>query len=214
MKKPRVVLADDHKMFLSGLRSLLDADFEVVGAVEDGRALLTAAERLQPDVLVVDISMPLLNGFDAARQLRKSVPNAKLIFLTMHTDVRFVHQALRVGARGYVVKQSAPAELVTAIHEVLQGRVYVTPFVTKAMVSALLDSSGEPEPAPLRLTPRQQEVLRLVAEGRSLKEMAATLNISMKTVEFHKYRLMEELGVRTTAELMKFAIKHRLDVLE
>ena len=210
MKRPRILLADDHQMFLEGLRSLLEADFEVIGVVADGRALLAAAETLQPDVIVVDISMPLVNGIEATRQLRKVAAQAKVIFLTMHTDVGFVRAALRAGAVGYVVKQSAPADLVSAIQEALQDRTYVTPFVTKAMVSAFLGSSPEPGQFAAKLTPRQQEVLQLVAEGRSLKEMAALLNVSTKTVEFHKYRLMEELGVRTTAELTKYAVKHGL----
>lgn len=209
-KRPRLLLADDHAILLDGLRGLLESEFELVGAVEDGRALLTAAEQFQPDAIVLDISMPLLNGIEAARHLRKSVPNAKLILLTMHSEAPFVKEAFRVGVSAYVLKRSASSELITAIREVLKGRTYVTPLITKNMLDLWLEGAMEPEKLFRDLTPRQREVLQLVAEGHSIKEIAAILNVSPKTVEFHKYRIMEGLGVRTTAELTRYAIKYGL----
>ena len=208
MNRPRILLADDHNLILDGLCSLLESDFDLVGTVEDGRALLEAAERLKPDVIIMDISMPLLNGIEAARQLKKSVPQSKLVFLTMHGDVAYVKEALRVGASGYLVKRSAAAELVTALHEVLKGRTYITPLVTKDMMKSFLDPTDEPDKLESRLTPRQREVLQLVAEGHSNKEIANILKVSTKTVEFHKYNLMQALGIRTTAELTQYAIRH------
>jgi DNA-binding NarL/FixJ family response regulator len=208
MNRPRVLLADDHTMVLAGLRSLMESDFDLVGTVEDGRALLEAAARLKPDIIMLDISMPLLNGIEAARQLRKIVPQSKIIFLTMHADVGYVKEAFRVGASGYLIKRSAASELATAIHEVMKGRTYVTPLVTKDMMESFLDSTAQPEKLPKRLTSRQREVLQLVAEGHSNKEIAAILNVSTKTVEFHKYNLMQALGIHTTAELTQYAMRH------
>jgi DNA-binding NarL/FixJ family response regulator len=208
MSRPRVLLADDHTLILAGLRSLLESDYDLVGTVEDGRALLDTAVQLKPDVIVVDISMPLLNGIEAARQLRKTVPQAKIIFLTMHADVAYVKEAFEAGASGYLVKRSAAAELVTAIHEVLKGHTYVTPLVTRDMLDSFLDPTDQLEKLRSRLTGRQREVLQLVAEGHSNKEIAAILNVSTKTVEFHKHNLMQSLGIRTTAELTQYAIRH------
>lgn len=203
MKRPRILLADDHTLVVEGFRRLLEAEFDVVGVVEDGRTLLTAAARLRPDVILLDISMPLLNGIDAARRLRKTQPEAKIIFVTMHADPAYVAEALREGAAGYVLKRSAATELVTAIRQALRGRSYVTPLVR---------GQGGPRPRSRRrsteLTPRQREVLQLVAEGRAAKEIAAILHISVKTVEFHKSRIGEQLGVRTTAELTRYALEH------
>jgi len=207
MSRPRVLLADDHTMILAGLRSLLESDFDLVGTVEDGRALLDAALQLKPDVIMMDISMPLLNGIEAARQLKKIVPQTKIIFLTMHGDVAYVKEAFKVGASGYLIKRSAASELVTAIHEVMKGRTYVTPLVTKDMMESFLEPTDEPEKLRSRLTPRQREVLQLVAEGHSNKEIASILNVSTKTVEFHKYNLMQVLGIRTTAELTQYAMR-------
>jgi DNA-binding NarL/FixJ family response regulator len=208
MNRARVLLADDHTVILAGLRSLLESDFDLVGTVEDGRSLVEVAEQLKPDVIMLDISMPLLNGIEAARQLKKVVPQSKLIFLTMHGDIAYVKEAFRVGASGYLIKRSAATELVTAIQEVLRGRTYVTPLVTKDMMESFLDPSEQPEKLHSRLTPRQREVLQLVAEGHSNKEIAAVLKVSTKTVEFHKYNLMEALGIRTTAELTQYAMRH------
>ncbi|MGA2263887.1 MAG: response regulator transcription factor [Acidobacteriota bacterium] len=208
MNRPRVLLADDHTMILAGLTSLLESDFDLVGTVADGRALIDAAVRLKPDIIMMDISMPLLNGIEAARQLRKSVPQSKIIFLTMHGDIDYVREAFRAGASGYLIKRSAASELVTAIHEVLKGRTYVTPLVTKDMMGSFLEPTDSAEKLQSRLTPRQREVLQLVAEGHSNKEIAAVLKVSTKTVEFHKYNLMQALGIRTTAELTQYAMRH------
>lgn len=208
MNRPRVLLADDHTMVLAGLRSLMESDFDLVGTVEDGRALLEAAARLKPDIIMLDISMPLLNGIEAARQLRKIVPQSKIIFLTMHADVGYVKEAFRVGASGYLIKRSAASELATAIHEVMKGRTYVTPLVTKDMMVSFLDPTAQPDKLPKRLTSRQREVLQLVAEGHSNKEIAAILEVSTKTVEFHKYNLMQALCIHTTAELTQYAMRH------
>ena len=200
MGKPRLLLADDHRIVIEGLRSILEAEFDLVGTVGDGRALLAAAARYDPDVIVVDISMPLLNGIDAARQLRKAHPRAQIIVLTMHDDLTYANRALEAGASGYVLKHSAPAELVTAIREALAGRIYMTPSIAKKRPSRhkVIDP----------LTPRQREVLQLVAEGHSAKQIASVLNISARTVEFHKYRIMEDLQLHSNAELVQYAIKH------
>ncbi len=209
MSKPRVLLADDHKILIEGLRGLLEPEFELVDTVEDGRELLAAVEKYQPDVIVADISMPLLNGVEAARHILRDNPRAKIIFLTMHSDVAYAAEAFRLGASGYLLKRSAAGELVTAIREVLKGGVYVTPPIAKAMMSkSLLGQPLEPSDPASSLTARQREVLQLVAEGRTIKEIASILNVSPKTVEFHKYRLMEQLNLRTTAELTQYAVKH------
>lgn len=208
MSKPKVLLADDHTILVEGLRSLLEPEFELVGTAENGREVLAAAERYKPDVILLDISMPVLNGIEAARQLKARKSAAKIVFLTMHSDSRFVKEAFRVGASGYLLKRSASTELVSAIHSVLDGRFYVTPLITKDVMASLLDSTNRSERRSGPLTPRQREVLQLVAEGQSLKEIAAILNLSTKTVEYHKRSIMDELGVRTTAELTRYAIKH------
>ncbi len=211
IKKPRLLMADDHSIMLAGLRKLVEGTCEVVGAVEDGRALVEAAEQLRPDLILVDISMPLLNGMDAARQIKKSVPDAKLIFLTMHASPVFATEALQAGASGYLLKQSAASELPHAIKTVLKGQTYLTPTITRP----ILDSIVNQKPTELRkslmdLTPRQREVLQLLAEGKSPKDIAVLLNVSVKTVEFHKTRLMEQLDLHTTLALAKFAIAEGL----
>ncbi len=207
MSKTKVLLADDHTIVAEGLRSLLEGEFEFVGAVGDGRALLDAAQRLNPDVIVADISMPMLNGLDAARQLKRNGATAKIVFLTMHAEAQLAAEAFRAGASGYLLKSSAGEELVTAIHEVVKGRAYVTPLITKDVLSFLMDSGRQPEEPAVKLTPRQREVLQLVAEGRTMKEIASILNISVRTVESHKYEMMEALGLQTNAELVQYAIK-------
>jgi DNA-binding NarL/FixJ family response regulator len=210
MNRPRVLLADDHTLVVEGFRKLLEPEFDVVGAVEDGRTLLDVAPRLQPDVILLDIAMPLLNGIDAARQLKKIVPHAKLIFVTMHADAAYVTEAFRAGGSGYLLKRSAATELLVAVREVLQGRFYVTPLVAKELVEPLTTMSRRTKGASAGLTPRQREVLQLIAEGRSNKEMAAILRVSVKAVEFHKSALARRLGIHTTAELTKYAIDHGL----
>jgi len=206
--RPRLLLADDHALLLEGIRLMLEPEFELAGSVEDGQALLTAAEKLKPDVILIDISMPVLNGIDAARQLRKTVPSAKLIFLTMHGDADYVTEAFRAGASGYLLKRSAASELITAIREVLKGHHYVSPLVTRNALELLIGGSKAESKFADGLTPRQRQVLQLVAEGRTRKEIADTLNISVKTVEFHKATLSRELNLRTSADFTLYAIEH------
>ena len=207
MKRPRVLLADDHRMLSDGLKSLLQPHFDVVGIVSDGRELVAAAKRLEPDVVVLDISMPSLNGIEAAGQLRTARSRAKLVFLTMHREVTYAARALEAGAVGFVLKHSAASELVTAIHEALNGGTYITPQIA----SELLDSYRRGVPAGADwsdvLTPRQREVLQLVTDGHSAKEIASILCISRRTAEFHKARLMETLGLHNTVELIQYAIR-------
>lgn len=207
--KPRLLMADDHTLVLEGIRKLLENDFELVGAVEDGRALLQAAEQLRPDVILVDISMPLLNGIEACRQLARSMPKTPVIFLTMHTDVAYVEEALRAGGAGYLLKRSAASELTSAIHAVMRGKRYVTPLVDwKESLDTRRRNPGKTVSD--RLSPRQREVLQLVAEGRANKEIAALLQVSEKTVDFHKSCIKRELMLNSTAELTQFAIKHHI----
>jgi DNA-binding NarL/FixJ family response regulator len=205
MKKPRLLLADDHRIVLEGLRGLLEPEFEIAGVAADGRSLLAEARRLSPDVVVADISMPGLNGIEAARQIRATDERIRVVFLTMHADAGYAAGAVEAGASGFVLKHSAPQELIRAIREALQGRTYFTPAIASELKSA--KRPGEPAPG---LSPRQREVLQLLAEGKSTKEVAALLNISARTAEFHKYRMMEQLRIKTTAELVQYAIKHGL----
>ena len=205
--RPRVLLADDHTIVTEGLKSILDPEFELVGTVEDGRAMLVAAEELQPDVIIADITMPSLNGLDAVRQLKRKNERAKVVFLTMHSDADLATEAFRAGASGYLLKQSAGEELITAIHTVLQGRVYLTPLIQQEVLEAFMKAGGRSDRASVELTARQREVLQLVAEGRTMKEIASALNVSTRTVESHKYDLMAKLGLQTTAALIQYAIK-------
>jgi DNA-binding NarL/FixJ family response regulator len=207
MKKARVLLADDHRIMAEGLRSLLEPEFDVVDIVEDGRALLSKAQSLRPDVIVADITMPLLNGIEAAVQLQKADVTAKVVFLTMHHDATYAARAFENGASGFVLKHSAPSELVTAIREALAGRTYVTPLIAKDLLQVYRDGVSQTEPV-RELTRRQREVLQLFAEGRSAKEVAAILKISIRTAEFHKASVMNLLGLHTTAELTKYAVRH------
>ena len=215
MKKPRVLMADDHSLILAGLRKLVEAECEVVGAVEDGRALVEAAQTLRPDLILLDISMPHLNGLEAARQLRMLVPQSKLIFLTMHASSTYATEAFQAGASGYLLKRSAASELSLAIRAALQGQHYLTPLLTKNVLDSVLKpSTGERgKPVVMALTARQREVLQLVAEGRGTKAIATTLKVSSKTVEFHKSRIMQQLDIHTTADLTKYAITHGITSL-
>jgi len=206
--RPRLLLADDHRMVAEGLKSLLSSEFELLDVVEDGRALVAAAKRLRPDVIVADITMPHLNGIDALRQLKKDDPSVKVVFLTMHQDVAYARRALEAGASGFVLKHSAPAELITAIRAALSGKTYITPALAGEVFHALQHEPQQTEDPAAKLTPRQREILQLLAEGRSAKEIASTLAISSRTVEFHKYQMMETLGLHHSAELVHFAIKH------
>ena len=205
----RVLLADDHTLLLEAFEKLLEPDFTVVGAVSDGRALLAAAAELKPDVIVLDIAMPLLNGLDAARQIKKTMPAIKLIFLTMNEDPNLASEAFRIGASGYLLKTSAASELSKAINEALCGRSYVTPHITQGMMESFIRRPGDDRDAP-QLTHRQREVLQLLAEGRSMKEAAKILKITPRTVAFHKYRLMDQLHLKTNADLIQFAIRERM----
>jgi DNA-binding NarL/FixJ family response regulator len=209
MTKPRLLIADDHKIFAEGLKKLLNADFDIVGVVADGRALVTAAEKLRPDVMVVDISMPMLNGIEAVRQIKKVHPAIKVVFLTMHPDAAYAVSAFKAGASGYVLKHSAPDELITAIREGLKGRTYVTPLIAGKLLHSYESGShsGTETDTASNLSSRQREVLQLLAEGHSAKEIAVILNISTRTVEYHKQQMMVDLGIKTSAELVRYAVK-------
>lgn len=210
MSKPRVLLADDHALVLEGFKKLLEEHCEVVGSVEDGRALLDAAKRLQPDIVVLDISMPKLNGLDAARRLRKMIPQPRLIFVTVHADQDYVTQAFKAGASAYLLKRSAGSELLQAIDAVKNNNYYITSLIAKDLVQAAIADTASGAGGQDRLPIRQREILQLVAEGLTLKEIASTLGLSPKTVEYHKAKLMEQLGLHTTAELTKYALAHGL----
>ena len=208
---PRVLLADDHLLVAEALKSLLTPEFDLVGVVEDGRALIEAAEKLRPDVIVADVTMPHLNGIDALIRLRQLGDQTPVVFLTMHRDATFARRALDAGASGFVLKHSASAELVTAIRAALEGGTYLTPQLAGEVLEAMKQDPEHAGDDPIdALTPRQREVLQLLAEGRSAKEIAASLEISARTVEFHKYQMMETLDLHTNAELIHFAIKHGL----
>ncbi len=210
LARPRLLMADDHTLVLEGIRKLLENEFELVGTVEDGHALLRAAEQLRPDVILLDISMPLLNGIEACRQLVKLMPKARVIFLTMHTDVVYVEEAFRAGGAGYLLKRSAASELTSAINAVMRGDRYVTPLIDWKGSTISVRRKDANKTAFERLSPRQREVLQLVAEGRANKEIAALLHVSEKTVDFHKSALKRELMLNSTAELTQFAIRHRI----
>ena len=206
MQKIKVLVADDHRMVTEGLRTLLEPTCELVAIVENGRELIAAAKELKPDVIVVDISMPRLNGIDAVDQIRKAGVRSKIIFLTMHTEVIYARRALASGASGYVLKHSAPSELLFAIQQAMMGRYFVTPSVA-AKISHRQSPNDVSLDALGALTPRQREVLQLLAEGNSAKEIAADLFISRRTVEYHKYRIMDLLGFQKSAELIQFAVQ-------
>lgn len=207
MKRPRILIADDHRMVAEGLRSLLSGEFELLDIVEDGRALVGAVKKLKPDVIVADITMPHLNGLDALAVLRRDDPDVRVVILTMHQEAAYAQRAIESGASGYVLKHAAPTELVTAIRAALEGKTYLTPVLAGEVISALR-KGGEARVNPAtRLTPRQREVLQLLAEGRTAKEIATSLGISARTVDFHKFQMMESFGVHNSAELVYMAIK-------
>ena len=206
MSRTRVLLADDHTLITAALRKLLEGEFEVVGSVEDGRALLNAAIDLRAEVVVLDIGLPLLNGLDAGQQLRELHPGIKIVYLTQNRDPNLAVEAFRRKASGYLLKNSAASELSLAIREAVRGRSYVSPLIAKAMMECMLNRGPGAEGLP-GLTPRQREVLQLLAEGKSMKEVAAILNITTRTVEFHKYRVMELLSLKTNAELVQYAVR-------
>ena len=208
MKKPRVLLADDHKIVIEGLKSLLKDEFDIVGSVEDGRALVEQSATRHPDVVVADISMPRLNGIEAARQIKKKDETIKIVFLTMHPDATYAADAFEAGASGFVLKHSASSELIKAIHEAIKGRTYVTPLIAGDLIRSYQKGGAPENNLSNKVSPRQREVLQLLAEGKTAKEIASILNISTRTVEFHKYKMMEQLKIKTSAELVHYAIKH------
>jgi DNA-binding NarL/FixJ family response regulator len=202
MDRIRLLLADDHVMFAQGLESLLRDEFDLLGTAGNGQELVDAAIRLAPDVILVDISMPVLNGFDAVRQIKQSGSTAKIIFLTMHDDATLLAEAFRCGASGYILKQAAGEELVNAIRNVAEGNSYVSPLVTKRPTELVMDVTPKTS-----ITPRQREVLELISRGLTMKEIAVELNISSRTAESHKYEMMQALGVETTAELIRYSLR-------
>jgi DNA-binding NarL/FixJ family response regulator len=208
VKRARILLADDHALTLEGIRAVVEPHHEIVGMVMDGRALLDAALRLQPDLVVLDITMPLLNGIDAAVQIKKSLPGVKLLFVTMHVNPAYLEAALNAGGTGYVLKSAAREELLDAIKSVLNGHIYVTPSLSSEHLERFQDPSRAA--ATLRLTARQREILQLIAEGRAGKEIAFLLSISIKTVAFHRDNIKRKLGLGSTAELTKHAIEQGL----
>jgi DNA-binding NarL/FixJ family response regulator len=201
--KPRILLADDHALILDGLSKLLENEFDLVGTADNGLDLVSKAETLKPDVVLADISMPGLNGLDAARQIAERSPSSKVLIVTMHNNETYVREALRAGVSGYVLKSSAAPELAFAVRRVMEGGTYIAPSVHQKERSA-------PQDEPKSLTPRQREVLRLIAAGSTAKEVASALNISVRTAEFHKVSIMQKLGIRTTAQLTRFAVENGL----
>jgi DNA-binding NarL/FixJ family response regulator len=203
--RPTIVFADDHVLVASGIATLLEDEFRLLGTASDGRTAVELTQRFHPDVALLDISMPLMNGLDAARMIRATVPSTKIVILTMHSDRAFVAEAIRAGASGYVLKRSVAHELSDAIRDVLRNRVYITPLIADFAPEDLEPSAGG---ADTQITERQREVLQLVAEGRSSRQAAAILGVSAKTIEFHKARIKQRLGIRTTAELTRYAMRN------
>ncbi len=209
MSKLRILLADDHTFLLQACQMMLESDFDIPAVFTDGRALVEAAPALKPDAVVLDIGMPLLNGLDAGRELKKLLPGVKLIFLTMYPDPDLAREAIHAGASAYLLKTSAASELTKAIHEVFKGRLYVTPSIARAMEDSFI-RNPEIKHVSKELTPRQREVLQLLAEGRPMKEAAYILDVSTRTIAFHKYRMMEQLKLKSSAELIQFAVSQHL----
>ena len=210
LRKPTLLLADDHAIVIDGLQRLLQNDFELIGAAADGWSLLEMAGKLKPDVIVADVSMPSLNGIDAVRRLRKVSMGSKVVFLSMHMDVEIATEALQAGASGYVLKHSATEALSHAIWEVLRGEIYVSPRISRDVMTNLMDRSHRTDALAIHLTQREREVLQLVAEGRTIRGIAEILQIAVRTVVFHKCNIMDKLGLRTTADLTQHAIKSGL----
>lgn len=208
MSRPRVLLAEDHRIVAEGLKSLLATDFDLAGVVEDGRALIEAAHRLRPDVIVADISMPSLNGIEALEVLRRDGFDVPVVFLTMHRDVAYARRALEAGAAGYVLKHAAASELLQGLRAALEGGTFVSPALAGKVFEAMKAGPADAPDPISRLTPRQREVLQLLVKGLSAKEIAVKVEISPRTVEFHKYQMMETLSAKTSAELIRLAIRH------
>jgi DNA-binding NarL/FixJ family response regulator len=211
MKLPRAILADDHNLVAEALRELVALHFDVVATVADGHALVASAIALRPDVIVVDVAMPLLNGLEACRQLKQKIPGIKFVFLTMNEDPELAVEAMASGASGYVLKKSAAPELLQAMQSAIRGKSYVTPQIARAMQQSFI-RNPQGTSHPKSLTTRQREVVQLLAEGKSMKETAYVLKVTPRTVAFHKYRIMEDLGFKTNADLIQFAIKSRIIV--
>lgn len=208
--RPRILIADDHTLVADLCRQLLETEFEVVGTVNNGRALVRAAAELKPDVIVVDVAMPILNGLDAGQQVKEACPAVKLVFLTMNSDIELAAEAFRRGASGYLLKTCAASEMVTAVHEVLRGRSYMSKTLRRDDVNYLRRTETKLVEEKERLTERQREVLQLLAEGKVMKEIADILNMTTRTVAFHKYRMMEALGAKSNAELVRYAVRHHI----
>ncbi len=207
MKRPRVILADDHRIVSEGLKRLLEPDYEVVAMVKNGKDLVAIVAEIPADIIIVDISMPGLNGIEAARQIIESNKDAKIILLTMHDDITYVTTALDAGVRGYVLKQSEPQELLVAIKEVLKGFVYLAPALASQVLLARRYVDMD-QPTASQLQPQEREILRLMSEGKTHKEIAVHLHLAKKTIEYHKYQIMRKLNVQTSAQLIQFAVKH------
>lgn len=211
MRLPRVILADDHTLVAEALHKLIAPHFDVLGIVTNGHELLKLATSLNPDVIVVDVAMPLLNGLEAGRQLKQKMPGVKLVFLTMNDDPELAVEAMKLGASGYLLKKSAASELLQAIDSALRGRSYVTPQIARGMQDCFI-RNPQGKSSDRSITPRQRQVVQLLAEGKSMKEVADVLDVTPRTVAFHKYRLMQHLGLKTNADIVQFAIKNRLVV--
>jgi DNA-binding NarL/FixJ family response regulator len=209
MKRITILIADDHALFSGALQTLLEPEYEVIGCVRDGLALVRTAADLKPDLVLIDVGMPMLNGVDAGRELKKLMPRMKLIFMTMNPDPQIASEAFRIGASGYLLKDSEPEELLEAVHKAIQGASYMTPQIRQAIEQRFIQDPRSLS-RPTRLTDRQIEVLQMLAEGRRLQEIADILQISKRTVRFHKARIMEELAITTNAELVQYAIKHSI----
>jgi DNA-binding NarL/FixJ family response regulator len=209
-KRSRILIADDHNLVAELCKRLLETEFDVVGTVRDGRALVRTASELKPDVIVVDIAMPILNGLDAGRQVKEMLPAVKLVYVTMNPDAEVAGEAFRRGASGYLLKTCAAAELVHAVREVLRGKSYVSPGMSRDAIDCFLWQNKKLVKEDERLTERQREVLQLLAEGKVMKEVGGVLNMSTRTVAYHKYRMMEVLGAKSTAELVKYAIRNHM----
>jgi DNA-binding NarL/FixJ family response regulator len=207
---PRILIADDHTLVAEACKKLLDSEYEVVGTVGDGRSLVRAAVELKPHLIIVDVAMPILNGLDAGQQIKDLLPSVKLVYLTMNHDADLAAEAFRRGASGYLLKTCAASELVIAVREVLRGKSYLSPMIAKDTVDFLLCQDKQLIEEGRRLTERQREVLQLLAEGKCMKEVAGVLNLTTRTVAFHKYRIMEVLHARSNAELVQYAIRHHL----
>jgi DNA-binding NarL/FixJ family response regulator len=207
---PRILIADDHRLVAEACKKLLEAEYEVVGTVSDGRALVRAAAELRPQLIIIDVAMPVLNGLDAGQQIKELLPSVKLVFLTMNHDADLAAEAFRRGASGYLLKTCAASELAIAVREVLKGRSYLSPMIAKDTVDFLLRQDKKLIDEADRLTARQREVLQLLAEGKCMKEVAGVLNLTTRTVAFHKYRIMEVLNVRSNAELVQYAIRNHI----